>query len=69
MGPADEFLARIADNERRLYAQLAPLSITPISVSHHPALLAFRDPALALRGAGSGSLEPAATHRWDSTDA
>ncbi|MFO1339559.1 MAG: hypothetical protein U1F53_15270 [Burkholderiaceae bacterium] len=48
------------------YAQLAPLSITPVSVSHHPALLAFHDRAHA--GGGAWTLEPAATHRWDATD-
>ncbi len=57
-----------ADNERRLYAQLAPLSITPVSVSHHPALLAFHDRVLTLRGAGAWTLEPAATHRWGGVD-
>lgn len=54
-----------SDNERRVYAQLAPLSITPVSVSHHPALLAFHAQVLTLQGGGAWRLEPAAEHRWD----
>ncbi len=54
-----------ADNERRLYAQLAPLSITPVSVSHHPALLGFHAQVLTLEGGGGWTLQPAAGYRWD----
>lgn len=57
-----------ADNERRLYLQLEPLSITPISVSHHPALLAFHDQVLTLTGGGAWTLGPAAAHRWNGDD-
>lgn len=57
-----------ADNERRLYLQLKPLSITPISVSHHPALLAFHDQVLTLTGGGAWTLGPSATHRWNGDD-
>lgn len=47
-----------ADNERRLYEQLAPLSITPISVSHHPALRGFHRQELCLSGGGGWTLGP-----------
>ncbi len=47
-----------ADNERRLYELLAPLSITPISVSHHPALRAFHRQELGLSGGGRWTLGP-----------
>jgi putative ATP-binding cassette transporter len=50
-----------ADNEQRLYAQLAPLSITPISVSHHPALLPFHAQVLTLHGGGRWTLAAAGT--------
>ncbi|MFO1251111.1 MAG: ABC transporter ATP-binding protein/permease [Inhella sp.] len=46
-----------ADNERRLYELLAPLSITPISVSHHPALRAFHRQELCLSGGGGWTLD------------
>ena len=46
-----------ADNERRLYELLAPLSITPVSVSHHPALRGFHRQELRLGSAGSWTLE------------
>jgi putative ATP-binding cassette transporter len=57
-----------ADNERRLYEQLAPLSITPVSVSHHPALLAYHEQVLTLTGGGGWTLGPAASHCWDRRD-
>lgn len=47
-----------ADNERRLYELLGPLSITPVSVSHHPALRAFHRQELCLTGGGGWSLNP-----------
>jgi putative ATP-binding cassette transporter len=56
------------DNERRLYEQLAPLSITPVSVSHHPALLAYHEQVLTLTGGGGWTLGAAASHRWDRRD-
>lgn len=46
-----------ADNEQRLYAQLAPLSITPVSVSHHAALLPFHTRMLTLEGGGAWTIE------------
>jgi putative ATP-binding cassette transporter len=42
-----------AANEEQLYAQLAGLSITPISVSHHQSIAKHHDHTLALRGDGS----------------
>jgi putative ATP-binding cassette transporter len=57
-----------ADNERRLYLQLRPLSITPVSVSHHPALLGFHDQVLTLTGGGAWTLGQTATHRWNGED-
>ncbi|MBH9553677.1 ABC transporter ATP-binding protein/permease [Inhella gelatinilytica] len=47
-----------ADNEQRLYALLAPLSITPVSVSHHPALTVFHRHQLTLTGAGAWRWAP-----------
>ncbi|WP_374257206.1 ABC transporter ATP-binding protein/permease [Aquabacterium sp.] len=46
-----------ADNERLLYSQLAGLSITPISVSHHQAIVAFHSKVLNVIGEGAWSIE------------
>ena len=53
-----------ATNEERLYSQLAGLSITPISVSHHQALLKHHHQVLELPGDGSWTLQAAATYHW-----
>lgn len=53
-----------ASNEERLYGQLAGLSITPISVSHHQALLKHHHQVLELPGDGSWTLQAAATYHW-----
>lgn len=53
-----------AANEERLYSQLAALSITPISVSHRPAVLGYHRQVLELPGDGSWCLHSAATYRW-----
>ena len=45
-----------AANEERLYSQLAGLSITPISVSHHPAIVKHHHRVLELPGNGSWTL-------------
>ena len=48
-----------AANEAMLYQQLAGLSITPVSVSHHPAVLPYHHQVLELTGGGSWTLRPA----------
>ena len=53
-----------ASNEEGLYAQLAGLSITPISVSHHPAVLKHHDRVLELPGDGSWTLHEARGYCW-----
>ena len=53
-----------AANEERLYAQLARLSITPISVSHHPAILRLHRQVLELPGGGQWTMHAAASYRW-----
>ena len=53
-----------AGNEERLYAQLAGLSITPVSVSHHPAVLKHHRRVLALLGDGSWTLQDAGNYCW-----
>jgi putative ATP-binding cassette transporter len=53
-------------NEALLYGQLAALAITPISVSHHEALLGFHSQVLDLAGEGGGwRLTAAADYRWE----
>lgn len=47
-----------ADNEQRLYSQLAGLSITPISVSHHDAIRGFHHQVLVIPGGGEWLLYP-----------
>lgn len=53
-----------ASNEERLYGQLAGLSITPISVSHHQTLLKHHHQVLELPGDGSWTLHAATAYRW-----
>jgi putative ATP-binding cassette transporter len=53
-----------AANEERLYGQLAGLSITAISVSHHQALLKHHHLVLELPGDGSWTLHAASDYRW-----
>lgn len=53
-----------AGNEAQLYGQLRGLSITPVSVSHHPALLRHHAWVLELSGDGGWTLHEAARYRW-----
>ena len=53
-----------AGNEERLYGQLAGLSITPVSVSHHPAVLKHHHRVLELPGNGGWTLHDASGYRW-----
>ena len=53
-----------ASNEERLYGQLAGLSITPVSVSHHPAVVKHHHWVLALPGDGSWTLHEASGYLW-----
>ncbi len=53
-----------AANEKRLYRQLAGLSITPVSVSHHAAVLEYHRQVLELPGDGSWALHAADGYRW-----
>jgi putative ATP-binding cassette transporter len=53
-----------AANEKRLYRQLAGLSITPVSVSHHAAVLEYHRQVLELPGDGSWTLHAAEGYRW-----
>ncbi|WP_309678299.1 ABC transporter ATP-binding protein/permease [Polaromonas sp.] len=53
-----------AANEQNLYGQLAELSITPISVSHRPAIARHHHRVLALPGDGSWTLHEARGYRW-----
>jgi putative ATP-binding cassette transporter len=53
-----------AGNEERLYGQLAVLSITPISVSHHQAIVQHHRWVLKLPGSGSWTLHEARSYRW-----
>ncbi|WP_041792914.1 ABC transporter ATP-binding protein/permease [Rhodoferax ferrireducens] len=53
-----------AGNEERLYGQLAVLSITPISVSHHQAIVKHHHWVLELPGNGSWTLHEARGYRW-----
>jgi len=55
-----------ATNEECLYGQLAGLSITPISVSHHQTLLKHHHRVLELPGNGSWTLHEASSYRWAS---
>lgn len=53
-----------ATNEELLYVQLAGLSITPISVSHHHAILKHHHQVLELPGGSSWVLHAASGYRW-----
>lgn len=53
-----------AANEECLYGQLASLSITPISVSHHPAIIKHHSQVLSLTGGGSWTLQKASAYQW-----
>jgi putative ATP-binding cassette transporter len=53
-----------AVNEDHLYGQLAALSITPISVSHHLGILKYHQQVLELPGDASWTLHQAADYRW-----
>jgi putative ATP-binding cassette transporter len=53
-----------AANEARLYGQLASAGITPVSVSHRAALLAWHDQVLELPGDGSWRVLPASGYRF-----
>ncbi len=53
-----------AANEKLLYEQLAGLAITPISVSHHPAVLGYHAHVLELTGSGLWALHRAADFRF-----
>lgn len=51
-------------NEALLYGQLAGLSITPVSVSHHQSVLGYHHQVLELTGDGLWALRTAADYRW-----
>jgi putative ATP-binding cassette transporter len=53
-----------AANEELLYAQLAELSITPVSISHRPALQKYHRQVLELQGEGHWRLATAEGYRW-----
>jgi putative ATP-binding cassette transporter len=53
-----------AANEELLYAQLEELSITPVSISHRPALQKYHCQVLELQGEGHWKLLPAQGYRW-----
>ncbi len=53
-----------ADNEAILYRALAGHAMTPVSVSHHPALLPFHRHVLALTGDGGWTIQDAASWRF-----
>ncbi len=54
-----------AANEELLYGQLAGLSITPVSVSHHRAVLKHHQWVLDLPGKGDWTLHEARNYRWE----
>ena len=59
----DEATSALDDaNEQLLYAQLAGLSITPVSVSHHHAILKHHHQVLSLAGDASWTLQPVASN-------
>jgi putative ATP-binding cassette transporter len=53
-----------ATNEARLYAQLAGLSITPISVSHHQTLLKYHSEVLVMASDSTWTLHLAKNFNW-----
>lgn len=52
-------------NEMRLYDLLAGIACTPVSVSHHPALLRYHGQVLELTGQGGWVLHAAGQYRPD----
>ncbi|MDH6184669.1 ABC transporter ATP-binding protein/permease [Polaromonas sp. CG_23.6] len=52
-----------AANEELLYSQLAGLSITPVSISHHPAVAKYHQWVLELRGDGQWTLQRASGYQ------
>jgi vitamin B12/bleomycin/antimicrobial peptide transport system ATP-binding/permease protein len=54
-----------ADNEDRIYRQLADLAVTPVSVSHRASLLRFHQQVLELGGDGGWRIAPAQGYRFD----
>ncbi len=54
-----------AANEALLYRQLADVSITPVSVSHRPALLAYHQQVLEFAGDGGWALHAAQGYRLE----
>ncbi|MDO8720408.1 MAG: ABC transporter ATP-binding protein/permease [Polaromonas sp.] len=53
-----------ATNEELLYSQLAGLSITPVSVSHHPAIMKYHHWILELPGNGGWMVHEANGYLW-----
>ncbi|MBT9474721.1 ABC transporter ATP-binding protein/permease [Polaromonas sp.] len=53
-----------AANEELLYSQLAGLSITPVSVSHHPAIMKYHHWIMELPGNGSWMVHEASGYLW-----
>jgi putative ATP-binding cassette transporter len=53
-----------AANEELLYSQLAGLSITPVSVSHHPAIMKYHHWILELPGNGGWMVHEANGYLW-----
>ena len=51
-------------NEAGLYRQLAQASITPVSVSHRPALLEYHSDVLELDGRGGWRMQPSRSYRF-----
>lgn len=56
-------------NEAHLYRQLAQSSITPVSVSHRPALLEYHREVLELDGRGGWRIIPASAYRFQGSGA
>ncbi|MEO6321504.1 MAG: ABC transporter ATP-binding protein/permease [Polaromonas sp.] len=54
-----------AANEERLYGQLAGLSITPISISHHPSVVKHHHWVLEMPGTGGWTLHEGSRYRWE----
>ena len=54
-----------AANEERLYSQLAGLSITPVSISHHPSLVKHHHWVLEMPGDGGWTLHEGSGYRWE----
>jgi putative ATP-binding cassette transporter len=53
-----------APNEELLYAQLAELSITPVSISHRPAVQKYHRQVLELQGEGRWRMMGAGEFEW-----